>query len=332
MLRWFSCYLSSLLLSIFLASCASVVDTGPRGSSAGPKLPEEKLETLRLQIFLDSQNYGPGVVDGMKGFFTVRAARVYGEQTGRNLLSTAALRRELANAVPMPFTLYQVTQEDLKYVGPLPPTPEEQAKLKFLTYVSVAELVAERYRTTVQFLALCNPAVQLNNLGPGSVLWVPNVRPFKIEELRRLHRLPPNPTLARNQVEISLRERFLRVTSPDGSLLGYFPVTPGSLTVRPPIGDWRILGIVTLPTFRWDDSLLQEGVRSEKAHLLPPGPNSPVGVLWAGINRPGIGIHGTNSPETIGRATSSGCIRLSNWDAMTFAGLVSEGSRVIIRE
>ncbi len=319
-------------LPLFFVSCASVVDSGPSRNAKHPRIAEQTLQTLRLQIFLDSLNYGPGVLDGQLGFFTERAAHFYRRQTGKNLLATQVLKKELETIVPMPFALYQVSREDLKFVGPLPSEPAEQAKLQFLPYISVAELVAERYRTTPWFLQQLNPGTSLQDIQPGTVLWVPNVTPFKIEELRRLHKLPVNPALARNQVEVSLRERYLQVTSPEGRVLAYFPITPGSLNVRPPIGEWRILGIVTLPTFRWDDSLLQEGVRSDVAHLLPPGPNSPVGVLWAGINRPGIGIHGTNSPETIGRATSSGCIRLSNWDAITFSQLVSEGTQVKIRE
>ena len=63
---------------------------------------------------------------------------------------------------------------------------------------------------------------------------------------------------------------------------------------------------------------------------LPPGPNNLVGVLWMGLNKPGIGIHGTNNPETIGRAASHGCIRLANWDAARVKDLVSVGNTVLI--
>ena len=56
-------------------------------------------------------------------------------------------------------------------------------------------------------------------------------------------------------------------------------------------------------------------MRTNDFHNIPPGPNNPVGILWCGLNKPGIGIHGTNNPETIGRAGSHGCIRTANWDA-----------------
>jgi lipoprotein-anchoring transpeptidase ErfK/SrfK len=76
--------------------------------------------------------------------------------------------------------------------------------------------------------------------------------------------------------------------------------------------------------------MLNYGFRSEEYYNLPPGPNNLVGVIWMGLNRPGIGIHGTNNPETIGRAASHGCIRLANWDAIRLKDLVSVGNTVII--
>ena len=48
------------------------------------------------------------------------------------------------------------------------------------------------------------------------------------------------------------------------------------------------------------------------------------------LNKKGIGIHGTDEPETIGRTSSHGCIRLANWDAAKLAGMMQPGARVII--
>ena len=61
---------------------------------------------------------------------------------------------------------------------------------------------------------------------------------------------------------------------------------------------------------------LPTGKRSKVGLDIPSGPNSPVGVIWNGLSVPGIGLHGTSNPETIGRARSHGCIRLANWDAV----------------
>ena len=89
--------------------------------------------------------------------------------------------------------------------------------------------------------------------------------------------------------------------------------------------------MVSTPTFRWDKSMLEEGKRSDSFYELPLGPNNPVGIMWCGTSRSGIGLHGTPNPHTIGRAESHGCIRLANWDAVRLPGLLRPGSRVIIR-
>ena len=64
----------------------------------------------------------------------------------------------------------------------------------------------------------------------------------------------------------------------------------------------------------------------------PPGPNSPVGVVWIDLSKPHYGIHGTPVPSTIGKTTSHGCIRLTNWDATELAKLVTPGMPAILGE
>jgi lipoprotein-anchoring transpeptidase ErfK/SrfK len=43
---------------------------------------------------------------------------------------------------------------------------------------------------------------------------------------------------------------------------------------------------------------------------VPPGPNNPLGTRWMGLNSPGVGIHGTDEPASIGYSLSHGCIRM----------------------
>ena len=78
------------------------------------------------------------------------------------------------------------------------------------------------------------------------------------------------------------------------------------------------------------DSATVVGVRSENFYELPIGPNNPVGVMWIGLNRAGIGIHGTNSPQTIGRSSSHGCMRTANWDVVRLVKMITKGMTVII--
>jgi L,D-transpeptidase ErfK/SrfK len=43
---------------------------------------------------------------------------------------------------------------------------------------------------------------------------------------------------------------------------------------------------------------------------VPPGPDNPLGRYWIGLNRTGVGIHGTNAPGSIYKTTTHGCIRM----------------------
>jgi len=139
----------------------------------------------------------------------------------------------------------------------------------------------------------------------------------------------PVPVVDR-RVVLLREERMVEVYEGD-RIVACFPCTPGSSKFPVPLGTWKITSNVLMPHFRWDKSVLETGVRSENAHLLPPGPNSPVGIVWMGINRPSLGMHGTNSPDRIGRNESSGCIRLANWDAFLLCQLVRKGTPVEVR-
>lgn len=65
------------------------------------------------------------------------------------------------------------------------------------------------------------------------------------------------------------------------------------------------------------------------------GPNSPLGAralyLYEGGRDTLYRIHGTNEPEKIGLAVSSGCIRMRNMDAVDLYNRVPVGTRVVVR-
>ena len=52
-------------------------------------------------------------------------------------------------------------------------------------------------------------------------------------------------------------------------------------------------------------------------------------LVWIDLSREHYGIHGTPEPDQIGRAASHGCVRMTNWDAMTVASLVKPGTKVL---
>lgn len=298
------------------------------GAAAAHAVPVGAREVVtRLQIFLDQQNFGPGIIDGRWGEFTGKALVHYAR--AHNLQVTPAIYDQLPLDTVYPiYTEYTITAEDEKTIGPLPTRPPEQAKMKRMPYPSLTEFLVERYHASPDFLKNLNPGKNLDRLQAGDVVRVPNVAPFKLEDIKE-RKLPDHPEFAARSIYISTREKMLDLY--DGPrLIAAFPITPGSKMLPAPPGIWDIIGIVTLPQFRWDEEMLEHGRRSANAFEIPPGPRNPVGVLWAGLDKTGIGIHGTNTPETIGRAASHGCIRLANWDAIKFSTMVTTGMTVTI--
>ncbi len=63
---------------------------------------------------------------------------------------------------------------------------------------------------------------------------------------------------------------------------------------------------------------------------IPPGPNNPLGTRWMGLSAPGVGIHGTPNPASIGYSVSHGCIRMYISDAEWLFNVVDIGTTVFI--
>ena len=305
-------------------------DEAPR---AVPKiavaLPNDDEETAtRLQIFLDNNDFGPGKIDGKMGEFFRKALVSY--KHAHAMPISGVVDQTMLDQVPQTFIEYTIKGDDLAFVGDLPSDHPGQAKLKFLPYTSLLEFVAERFHSAEDYIRKINRGRDLDcdHLEAGDTLKVPNVLPFEIEKVTE-QKLQANPKFAARKIYVDTPERLLEVFE-NNQLVCVFPITPGSTSLPAPIGTWKIQGAATWPWFRYDEGMLNYGVRTENYYNLPPGPNNLVGVVWMGLNKPGIGMHGTNNPETIGRAASHGCIRLANWDAIRVKDLVSVGNTVII--
>ncbi|MCP9223399.1 L,D-transpeptidase family protein [Erythrobacter sp. LQ02-29] len=134
------------------------------------------------------------------------------------------------------------------------------------------------------------------------------------------------PHLAR--IVVSKSKDTLLGYDDDGNLRVAFTVTSGSSHDPLPLGDWKINGISHNPKFSFDPSLFWDVPDDEAEHRLPPGPNGPVGVVWIDLSKEHYGIHGTSEPETIGRAQSHGCVRLTNWDAARLSEMVDQKTKV----
>jgi lipoprotein-anchoring transpeptidase ErfK/SrfK len=99
--------------------------------------------------------------------------------------------------------------------------------------------------------------------------------------------------------------------------------------------------------FQWS-GLLRIARKSEWPDWIPPaemidrqpylprfmagGPGNPLGARALYLGNTVYRIHGTNQPQTIGHAVSSGCFRLVNGDVIDLYGRVPVGTKVIVRQ
>ncbi len=291
--------------------------------------PQDTETIVLVQIYLDELLLGPGKIDGKMGQFTKIAARHYNQRWRQDPANWYKLLREAKRNVDGSYTSYTVRQRDFGYVGSLPTDPAEQEKLDYMPYRSIAEFIAERYHTDEPFLRELNPETNLSTLRAGNRVRVPNVAPFELSAIRRHQKFGELPGLSQRLVYVDTSVKIAKIFD-HGSLVASFPITPGAKKFIP-YGDWKLKSMVSTPEFRWDKKMLEEGERGEEFYQLPPGPNNPVGILWAGLTKSGIGLHGTNSPHTIGRSRSAGCIRLANWDAIRLPILIRPGATVLVR-
>jgi len=349
---------AAVLVAASFAPRIEAADPKPRGQQAVEA-------ATRLQVFLDRADFAPGKIDGRYGEFTLKALALYRQSRGKPAApaedgkgkkdaATDLSGLDLASADPV-FTSYTVSEEDVKAVGEMADSVPAQAKQKSLPYATVAEAVAERFHTDVDFLAELNPG-KAKEIKAGDVLKVPNVEPF---ELTAVKDLKPGSEVAANDVdeEDTTKEQGSKgkdqdKTAKDGAskitvrvdvktnMLGVFdgekpiaayPVTIGSERTESPVGEWKVRGVARMPNFRYDKAMLDKGERSADFHMLPPGPNNLVGVIWIQLNKKGIGLHGTSEPDAIGRSASHGCVRLANWDVVRLAAKVKAGVPVSIR-
>lgn len=280
-----------------------------------------------VQVLLDRSAFSPGVIDGRWGKNTEKAVfwlqRSEGlDPTGSVDSTTFAVLHEMAGRPARVLVTHRLTEEDV--AGPfvrLPASVYARAELDCLCYESLAEKLGERFHATPAFLADLNPGVPLDSLAAGDTLLVPAIDGAPAAG--------PGPVAA---IVVSDQGHYLHAVDSAGVILFHFPTTLGSRYQPSPTGEFEVRSVHHDPWFHWQPALLEGVPDDEPTTRLPPGPNSPVGTVWIGLSIAHYGIHGTNEPATIGYATSSGCVRLTNWDATMLSALVAGGTPVRFRD
>jgi lipoprotein-anchoring transpeptidase ErfK/SrfK len=80
----------------------------------------------------------------------------------------------------------------------------------------------------------------------------------------------------------------------------------------------------------------RDPVNRQYAGGMPGGPNNPLGARALYLHRGGrdtmFRIHGTNQPQSIGLAMSSGCVRMLNHDVIDLYDRVNVGANVVVMQ
>ncbi|MFN6351986.1 MAG: L,D-transpeptidase [Cyanobacteriota bacterium] len=147
----------------------------------------------------------------------------------------------------------------------------------------------------------------------------------------------PTPVAAPARLLIlDRRHRLLQVLE-NGREVRRYPVAVGMPGWETPVGSFTVIEKTKNPT--WE--------HPANGHLLPPGPENPLGSRWIGFyrdcrGRSGFngqehlvvkgcvtaGFHGTPNRSSVGRAVSHGCVRLFDEHAKELFDLVSLGTPV----
>ncbi|MGV3723875.1 MAG: L,D-transpeptidase family protein [Actinomycetota bacterium] len=315
------------LLTIFMVA---LLANAPAGAQTANEVNEAELQDritaaggidpvmVKAQILLDRAYYSPGVIDGIYGSNTKKALREY--QLQRRLTASgtldAATWEALTGDDDQPALMsYTLAKEDVDgpFVDSIPAGMKEMAKLERLAYTSASELLAEKFHMGERLLRALNPDVDFGK--SGAEITVARVRKRR-----------PGSRVA--TILVDKVSQTVKPLDASGKLIAFYPATVGSRTFPSPDGVLKVTAVAERPTFTYSSELAYSDLPKGERLVIPPGPNNPVGIVWISLSKNGFGIHGTPQPEKISKSASHGCVRLTNWDALELAHLVSSGVTV----
>ena len=128
-------------------------------------------------------------------------------------------------------------------------------------------------------------------------------------------------------VVIAASERRLYLVLPGGQAIRY------GVGVGRPGFEWSGTKAITRkaewPTWTPPPQMLRR--RPDLPRFMKGGPDNPMGARAMYLGSTLYRIHGSNEPDTIGQAVSSGCIRMLNDDVIDLYQRVAVGTRVVVQ-
>jgi lipoprotein-anchoring transpeptidase ErfK/SrfK len=127
-------------------------------------------------------------------------------------------------------------------------------------------------------------------------------------------------------IVVDTQERRLYLVLENGRALRY------GVGVGKPGFEWGGVQRVSMkrewPDWRPPAQMLRR--RPDLPRYMPGGEDNPLGARALYLGSTLYRIHGSNEPETIGDAVSSGCIRMTNDDVVDLYERVQVGARVVV--
>ena len=127
-------------------------------------------------------------------------------------------------------------------------------------------------------------------------------------------------------IVINSTERRLYYVMPDGKAMRY------GVGVGRPGFDWAGSPSITRKAEwpGWTPPAQMLKRRPDLPRHMAGGPDNPLGARAMYLGSTLYRIHGSNEPETIGQAVSSGCIRMLNEDVIDLYDRAKVGTRVVV--
>ncbi len=311
--------LAPVLLKTNRPFSVTVSNAPAKQSSPTVGFPRPPRDTLEAQVALARRAISSGSIDGVNGSQTRAAFLAFQQAEGLALSGEldAATRAALAlDAAPL--SSYVITSNDLARLQPISKTWLGKSQQSALDYETILELVAEKGHASPTLTKKLNPGVNWTNLVAGDEVKIPAVE-------------YPAPKTKAAFVIISLAERRMQACDENTNLLAHFPCSIAAKFEKRPVGELHVKAVAPNPDYTFNPEVVPESEEARQLKtklILPPGPNNPVGTAWISLDRPGYGMHGTPSPEQVGRTESHGCFRLANWNAEHLIKLVWVGMPV----